>query len=67
VVRHLDEELTAFFDRYRDEKYDLWNGGTAKGILLEKYYGRDDIFRSRFPGWREPFIEKADRVFSDPN
>jgi len=65
VVSELDKKLTAFFDRYADRKFDLWKGGTAKGILLEKYYGRDDIFRDRFPNWREPFIEKAQHTFSD--
>ena len=65
VVKDLDSKLTAFFDQYGDQKYDLWKGGTAKGILLDKYYGRDDIFRDRFPGWREPYIEKAPQVFTD--
>ena len=65
VVKQLDEKLTRFFDAYGDEKYDLWRGGTAKGILLEKYYGRDDIFRDRFPGWETPSLKKAERVFTD--
>lgn len=38
---------------------------TFKGILLQKYYGRNDIFSSRFPDWKEPSLEKADRVFTD--
>lgn len=43
-----------------DSKYDLWHGGTAKGRLLDEHYGRDDIFRDRFPEWRRPFVEKAE-------
>ena len=65
IVKSLDKRLTVFFDKYSDKKYDLWKGGTAKGILLEKYYGRDDILKSRFPNWREPGLEKAAHVFTD--
>jgi arylsulfatase A-like enzyme len=65
IRRSLETRLVAFFGQYSDQKYDVWNGGTAKGILLEKYYGRDDIFKSRFPGWQEPSLEKAKHVFSD--
>ncbi len=59
IVAALDERLTDYFNRYADPQYDLWNGGTAKGRLLEEHYGRDDIFSDRFPGWRAPFTEKA--------
>ena len=65
IVNELDIELTRFFDKYTDEKYDLWKGGTGKGILLQKYYGRDDIFKSRFPNWKEPTLERAQHVFTD--
>ena len=65
VVNELDRRLTAFFDRYGNDAYDLWQGGTAKGILLQKYYGRNDIFSSRFPDWKEPSLEKAEHVFTD--
>ena len=65
ILKQLDDRLTEFFTTYSDDKYDLWNGGTAKGILLEKYYGRDDIFRDRFPNWEEPSLKKAKRVFTD--
>jgi arylsulfatase A-like enzyme len=65
IVKTLDRRLTLFFDKYSDKKYDIWKGGTAKGILLEKYYGRDDIFKSRFPDWKEPKLEKALHVFTD--
>ena len=67
IVDVLDDELNAFFETYAASEYDLWNGGTAKGRLLEEHYGRDHIFRDRFPNWRAPFIEKADTTFSDWN
>ena len=61
----LEARLDAFFRKYSDKKFNVWEGGSAKGILLEKYYGRDDIFSSRFPGWKTPTLEKASSVFSD--
>ena len=57
VVTELDRRLTAFFSQYSAPQYDLWNGGSAKAILLDKHYGRNDVFRDRFPGWREPYTE----------
>ena len=65
VIEDLDGLLTAFFSRYSAPEYDLWNGGSAKAILLDKHYGRNDVFRDRFPGWREPFLEPAPTVFRD--
>ena len=65
VVEELDRRLTAFFARYSAPDYDLWNGGSAKAILLDKHYGRNHIFRDRFPGWREPFVERAPEAFRD--
>ncbi len=65
VVEDLDRRLTAFFSRYSTPEYDLWNGGSAKAILLDKHYGRNHIFRDRFPGWREPSVERAPTVFRD--
>ena len=65
IVGELDRRLTAFFDEYSDGAYNLWKGGTAKGILLQKYYGRNDIFSSRFRNWKEPSLEKAKHVFTD--
>ena len=65
-IRHsLDRRLTVFFQKYSDPIYNVWEGGSAKGLLLEKYYGRDDIFTSRFPNWKKPTLEKASHVFSD--
>ncbi len=43
----LDAELVAFFGRYRDPAYDLWQGGTAKGSVV-----RPGVFRQLYgPGW----------------
>ena len=46
VIDMLDAQLTAFFDRYNDKEYDLWNGGGAKGSIdrpevFKKLYGKD--------------------------
>jgi arylsulfatase A-like enzyme len=57
VVRELDDQLTRFFNRYADPRYDIWRGGTAKATLF--YGGLNDRFASHFPGWRPPFVEKA--------
>ena len=65
VLAELDRRLTEFFARYSAPKYDLWNGGSAKAILLGRHYGRNEIFSDRFPGWREPFVEHPDAVFRD--
>ena len=59
IIAALDRRLTEYFAQHADPQYDLWHGGTAKGRLLEEHYGRDDIFSSRFPGWRPPIVEKA--------
>jgi arylsulfatase A-like enzyme len=59
VAAELDGKLTDFFNRYANPRYDLWRGGTAKGRLLEEHYGKDHIFRDRFPDWQSPIIEKA--------
>ena len=65
VAEELDRRLTAFFARYSAPEYDLWNGGSAKAQLLDTHYGRNHIFRDRFPGWREPFVERAPAAFRD--
>ena len=33
VIEELDLKLTELFAEYADPKYDLWNGGTAKGSV----------------------------------
>ena len=33
VIVELDKRLTEFYAAYTDPKYDLWNGGTAKGTI----------------------------------
>lgn len=59
IVAVLDGRLASYFDRHANPKYDLWHGGTAKARLLEEHYGRDNIFKEEFAGWRKPFVEKA--------
>lgn len=46
ITNELDAKVTAFFTRYSDPRYDLWNGGTAKLIsyrphLWTALYGKD--------------------------
>jgi arylsulfatase A-like enzyme len=43
----LDQRLSAFFDSFSDPKYDLWNGGTAKGSVI-----RVEMFKKLYgPQW----------------
>ncbi|MCY3606561.1 MAG: sulfatase-like hydrolase/transferase [Gammaproteobacteria bacterium] len=65
MVAELDGRLTDFFAQYSAPEYDLWRGGSAKAILLDTHYGQNHIFRDRFPGWREPFVERPASVFRD--
>jgi arylsulfatase A-like enzyme len=65
VISSLDKRLTDYYLEYSDPKYDLWRGGAAKGILLDRHYGRNDVFRDRFPEWREPYLEKVAKPFRD--
>ncbi|MEU5979675.1 sulfatase-like hydrolase/transferase [Streptomyces sp. NPDC047315] len=41
VVAGLDRRLTEFFARHADPRYDLWNGGRAKGSVLRPQHYRD--------------------------
>ena len=46
VVEELDQKLTEFFAQYADPKYDLWDGGTAKGTvqrpeMFKELYGNE--------------------------
>ncbi|MGI9344029.1 MAG: sulfatase family protein [Gammaproteobacteria bacterium] len=66
TIARLDRRLQTFFDRYADPRFDLWNGGTAKGRLLEVHYGKDHIFSDRFPDWQPPFVAR-ETPFSDRN
>lgn len=54
----LDAQLTDFFARYADPRYDIWRGGTAKATLY--YGGRNQRFADRFPEWTPPFTKKAE-------
>ena len=56
VVTQLQGRLNTFFNEYADPKYDLWNGGSGKGRLMEDY-GKNTVFSERFPNWSPPFIE----------
>lgn len=63
VVADLDRQLTAFFARYADPRWDVWQGGTAKATLI--YGNRNRRFAERFPAWTPPVVEKA-TAFRDP-
>ena len=39
----LDAQLTDFFSRYAARRYDLWNGGVAKGFV-----GRPEVFQALY-------------------
>jgi arylsulfatase A-like enzyme len=63
VVANLDAQLTAFFARYADPRYDLWRGGTAKLRL----FGRDDeVFSKHFPDWQKPGLGFDQTIFGAP-
>lgn len=63
VMADLDARLTAFFDEYSTEKYDVWHGGTAEALLM--YNDRNEPFEEAFPNFVAPYIEKLPR-FSEP-
>jgi arylsulfatase A-like enzyme len=47
VVRGLRRRLAAFFAEHRDERYDLWTGGTGQG-MVSRYL----LFKQRYgPSW----------------
>ncbi|MDJ0928498.1 MAG: sulfatase-like hydrolase/transferase [Gammaproteobacteria bacterium] len=52
VVERLDRMLIDFFARYADRRYDLWNGGVAKGSV-----DRPEVYRQLYgEDWR-PAVE----------
>ncbi len=58
-IKQLQQRLDTFFEQYSDPKYDLWQGGIAKGSVI-----RVDMFRKLYgPDWSprtellEPFVE----------
>lgn len=57
VVAQLGAQLTAFFERYADPRWDVWRGGTAKATLV--YGNRNRRFAEHFPGWTPPVTSKA--------
>ena len=62
-VAELDKRLAGFFDTYADPKYDVWEGGTAKAMLM--YRDKNDLIEEHFPGWKKPYVKKADSIFRD--
>lgn len=63
TVAVLDRRLTGFFETYAAPEYNVWEGGTAKAALM--YGDRNEPFEEHFPGWKKPFVKKADSVFRD--
>ncbi len=57
TVDALDQQLTDYFDRIADPKYDVWKGGSAKALLM--YNDKNEDFEKAFPGFQPPSIEKA--------
>ena len=62
IVAELDEKLTEYFANNVDERFDVWNGGTAKALLM--YNDKNEKFEATFPGFTPPSTEKA-KPFSD--
>ena len=63
TVAALDRRLTGFFEAYADPEYNVWKGGTAKATLM--YGDKNEPFEQHFPGWKKPFVKKADSIFRD--
>ncbi|MCH9693637.1 MAG: sulfatase-like hydrolase/transferase [Gammaproteobacteria bacterium] len=61
TVAELSRSVDDFFDANASPVFDLWHGGTGKGRLIEDY-GKNSIFETRFPDWRDPYIEQP-KVF----
>jgi arylsulfatase A-like enzyme len=57
VLAELDEQLEAYFSEYVSEDYNVWNGGTAKALLM--YNDKNEAFEKAFPNFRQPVIVKA--------
>jgi arylsulfatase A-like enzyme len=48
AIAQLDKQLDAFFEKFSDDEYDLWEGGIAKGSV-----DRPDVFRRLYgEDWR---------------
>ena len=58
VIQELDARLDQFFERYSVDEYDVWNGGTAKALLM--YNDKNEQFEAQFPGFEPPTIRKAE-------
>ena len=57
VITELDTRLEEFFTEYVSQDYDVWNGGTAKALLM--YNDKNEAFEEAFPNFRPPGIVKA--------
>jgi len=60
VVEELDQKLTEFFAEYADPKYDLWNGGTAKGTVQ-----RPGMFKELYGNEWETISEELPKFVED--
>ena len=63
TVADLDNRLSVFFNMYAEPEYNVWEGGTAKAVLM--CGDKNEIFEAHFPGWKKPHVEKADSIFRD--
>ena len=63
IVADLDERLSDFFNLYSEPEFNIWEGGTAKAVLM--YRDKNGLFEQHFPGWKKPFVEKAGSIFRD--
>lgn len=52
VILELDKKLDSFFNQYADPKYDLWNGGTAKVMMI-----RPQVFLDTYGEDWSPIVE----------
>ena len=62
LLAYLDAELESFFRSYSVAKYDPWNGGSAKALMM--YSDKNEAFEAKFPNWQAPSIEALE-PFSD--
>ena len=63
TIADLDNRLSDFFNLYSEPEYNVWEGGTAKAVLM--YRDKNELFEQQFPGWKKPFVEKAGSIFRD--
>ncbi len=54
VIETLAQKLSGFFATYADPEFDVWQGGTAKAVLM--YGGKNEVFEQHFQDWKKPFV-----------